>query len=334
MYIEAFTTAKDPRRPETNEDRLVIVPGIAYAVVDGVTDKSGRLYEGRTGGRWAGELIERAVRGIVAREPFMTMPATRIADAVNAQFRAAYRLHRIEDRVRDDPNARFAAQLALVLCDARSYRFVLVGDCGVRLGGDTVHLARHPGDAITGGMRSIVYHAIAEDVGEDQRLLTARAYVLDGMAAFLPSEGAWIDEGAWSALRAQMLAELPGRFPDLPRAAVEEVVATGIKGLARYRNGTAPMAFASLDGTDVPAELLRDFTLPQADVHTIELFSDGYFAIPDGTTVRHWEDAFFRLEQEDPAKVKTVLSTKGSVGGAFTDDRSVLIIRREPSTHA
>jgi hypothetical protein len=38
MLIEAFSEAKDPFAPHTNEDRLVILPGRAYAVIDGVTE--------------------------------------------------------------------------------------------------------------------------------------------------------------------------------------------------------------------------------------------------------------------------------------------------------
>ena len=46
MLIEAFTEAKDPLAPGANEDRFVILPGRAFAVIDGVTDRLGTRYNG------------------------------------------------------------------------------------------------------------------------------------------------------------------------------------------------------------------------------------------------------------------------------------------------
>ena len=45
MQIEAFSEGKHPAAQELNEDALVIIPGRAYAVIDGATDRSGRRYE-------------------------------------------------------------------------------------------------------------------------------------------------------------------------------------------------------------------------------------------------------------------------------------------------
>ena len=44
MHLQAFSAAKDPDRPEANEDRLVVVADRLYAVIDGVTDRTGRRY--------------------------------------------------------------------------------------------------------------------------------------------------------------------------------------------------------------------------------------------------------------------------------------------------
>src|SRR4051794_12821506 len=41
MQIEAFSQGKDPTAPHANEDRFVILPGRAYAVIDGATAKTG-----------------------------------------------------------------------------------------------------------------------------------------------------------------------------------------------------------------------------------------------------------------------------------------------------
>ena len=59
MQIEAFSEAKDPRAPHTNEDRLVILPGRAYAVIDGVTDRLGTRYDGVLSGQYAATVLRR-----------------------------------------------------------------------------------------------------------------------------------------------------------------------------------------------------------------------------------------------------------------------------------
>ena len=68
MHLQAFSAAKDPDRPEANEDRLVVVADRLYAVIDGVTDRTGRRYGDRTGGRLAAETVERALLALAPGE--------------------------------------------------------------------------------------------------------------------------------------------------------------------------------------------------------------------------------------------------------------------------
>ena len=65
MHLQAFSAAKDPDRPEANEDRLVVVPDRLYAVIDGVTDRTGRRYDGcvrLSCGRAMDEAVDAALR--------------------------------------------------------------------------------------------------------------------------------------------------------------------------------------------------------------------------------------------------------------------------------
>ena len=39
--LEAFTVGKRFGQPELNEDSLVVMPDVGYAVIDGVTDRNG-----------------------------------------------------------------------------------------------------------------------------------------------------------------------------------------------------------------------------------------------------------------------------------------------------
>src|SRR6185369_17606476 len=70
MRIEAFSEGKYLDDPDANEDQFLILPGRGYAVIDGVTDISGRVYEGMRTGRIASRVVQRAVAD------FLTDPAS------------------------------------------------------------------------------------------------------------------------------------------------------------------------------------------------------------------------------------------------------------------
>jgi hypothetical protein len=60
MRIEAFTEAKIPADPGSNEDQLLILPGRGHAVIDGVTDRTGHRYDGLLAGQLAGRTVQEA----------------------------------------------------------------------------------------------------------------------------------------------------------------------------------------------------------------------------------------------------------------------------------
>lgn len=88
-----------------------------------------------------------------------------------------------------------------------------------------------------------------------------------------------------------------------------------------------PLGYGAIDGRKVPRKFIKVFTFDLADVKTIEIFSDGYFKLAEKPTIESWEQAFAEVEELDPLKIGEYPSTKGSVGGQFTDDRTILIAR-------
>jgi len=69
MRIEAFSEGKNQDDPDANEDQLLILPGRGYAVIDGVTDITGRVFDGMRTGRLASRIVQRAAA------EFLTDPA-------------------------------------------------------------------------------------------------------------------------------------------------------------------------------------------------------------------------------------------------------------------
>ena len=83
MLIEAFSAARDPADSTTNEDTLVVLPGRAYAVIDGVTDRSGLRYDGMLSGRYAAGLLagelERGFDDAMLRAPMPWRAASSVS---------------------------------------------------------------------------------------------------------------------------------------------------------------------------------------------------------------------------------------------------------------
>jgi hypothetical protein len=93
-------------------------------------------------------------------------------------------------------------------------------------------------------------------------------------------------------------------------------------------NAASPLGYSCLDGFAVPMALVRHVRLPLAEIASVELFSDGYFACADGLGVAAWEAMFDRIEREDPLKIARYRSVKGSgADGRKADDRSYLCVR-------
>lgn len=336
VYIEAFTAGKNPKEPSLSEDALVMHGAAVFAVIDGVTDKVGVRYQGLTPGQWAGRAIARGLCALADADETMDASASDVVARVNQEIRASYRVLGIEDAVAKDPNLRFAAQLAAVFTDGESLRLLVVGDCAIRIDGAGVLTGTNHADAIFARMRADLYGATtAAGVPHARALEVARAYVVEGLAKHHPAGSDAMDEAAWRGFRERMMAALPASFPGLEPEVVCAAADGGLRGMARNRNTVGPLAHGSIDGFDVLEQHLLHRDTSFEEVSTLELYSDGYFGAPARFgRVCHWERHIADVEREDPAKVRSVLSTKGSLPGGYTDDRSILIIRKEAPSDA
>lgn len=87
-------------------------------------------------------------------------------------------------------------------------------------------------------------------------------------------------------------------------------------------NGEDTLGYGTLDGSPVPEKFIRTFSFPLAEVHILELVTDGYFgAFPAEATIEAYEELHVHIETVDPHKIGDFPSTKTS------DDRTVLIAK-------
>lgn len=328
MRIEAFSEGKSLDEPEANEDRFVVLPGRGYAVIDGATDIGGRRYDGHRGGWWGGETAMRAVASFLGSATPRELRAEALVLHVGAEFRALYARLGILDAMRAEPARRFGATLTLAADLGDTFRFVLLGDSGLRINGSDAHVDDTGLDLVTASLRVAAYGVVSAAGGavEDCRRV-GRACAFYGARTLHPDMRPWLDETTLARLHAESFAWSRARLPAAPEADLRALLDAGIDGQARFANNTSsPLCYAVLDGFEVPPALVRVFDRPRAAVRSIELYSDGYFARGATPSLADWEAAADEVERVDPEKIGAYPSVKGSSERMRTDDRTVLIV--------
>ena len=328
MRIEAFSQGKNLDDPSANEDQFLVLPGRGYAVIDGVTDISGQLYDGMRAGSLASGIVQRAVMEFLTDSNERAVEAERMIAHVSGALRAAYARHGILDQARADPACRFGATLTLAADLGSSFRFILIGDSGLRINGGESFIVDSGLDRVTASLRQEAYRLVAEAGGSpDDRARVGRACAFHGGAQLHPEMRPWLDDAKLAVVHRRALEQCGKLLPNVPEADLRKLLDGGIAAQGRFQNNAvSPLSYAVLDGFDVPLSLVQVFDRPRAAIKSIELFTDGYFkpgATPD---LAAWEAAFAEVERADPHKTGCYPSVKGSSARMRTDDRTVVIV--------
>lgn len=105
------------------------------------------------------------------------------------------------------------------------------------------------------------------------------------------------------------------------QGAREHILPDLLAQFAYQNNGEHSLGYGVVDGTTTPDAFVHVDQFLLDDVQTLELFTDGYFALPEKAEIAAWEDVYERVEKEDPYKYKNYKSTKN------TDDRTVIVAK-------
>jgi hypothetical protein len=330
MRIEAFSEGKDPARPEANEDRFVIIPGRAYAVIDGVTDRLGTRYDGMLAGQYGAVLVKETLEETLGRRGGLPDDARALIAPLTAAIAAAYARHGTLEAARRDTNRRFSATLALVLERPDALELLLVGDSGVRLDcARDIRLDKDL-DRVTATTRRIAWAHVAarSDVLETRETLSRRV-AWGGTGQDPVALGGLLDQADLAAIETQTRTAAARAMPHLPTADIIALVRGGIVNAqgGYQNNATSPLGYSCFDGFDVPPALVHHEIVPRAGLACVELYSDGYFRPGDGFGIDAWERAFDAVEREDPSKLGGYASVKGTLGAVKADDRTYLGVR-------
>ncbi|MDX6748486.1 protein phosphatase 2C domain-containing protein [Geminicoccaceae bacterium 1502E] len=329
MHVEAFSEGKDLDRPELNEDQFLILPGRGFAVIDGVTDRTGHCYEGLLAGRMAAGIVQQAVASFLL-DPAERADPARLVRHVTGAIRAAYERFGMLATAEQAPERRFGATLAFCADLGETLRFVLVGDSGLRLNGAETIVNDTGLDLVTASLRQEAWRVVREAGGDGEACAAVgRACAFDGAARLLPDMRPWLDETALASLLARTLERCRQRFPDVAEADLRLLLEGGIRrGQVHFQNNRRSLlSYAVLDGFEVPMELVSVMERAKSEVATVELFTDGYFLPGAQPAVAAWEQAFAEVEATDPEKVDRFPSVKGTMGRIRADDRTVVIVR-------
>jgi serine/threonine protein phosphatase PrpC len=231
-----------------------------FVIADGTTDKSGKKYNGKTGG----EIISK----IIVKECLSTnINGIKLVNHLNNKIKKLYKKLNISKEVQD-AKFRFACGFICVRIIKNKVLITYLGDLGYRINGSEIYQEKKQIDIKNSKARSRYIIKTNDTKGNRNH-----------------------------------------KIPLL------------LKQFEYQNNFKEPLGYGVIDGTDTPTKFVKTFEYELKTIHTIELFSDGYFDIPQEISIKSWEKTFKKVEKEDPDKWKKYKSTKSK------DDRTIAIIQ-------
>lgn len=312
MKISSLTLPKDRSLRVPNDDTVLILPGL-LAVFDGATAPQ-KARPGASSGRIASQAAARAVAGLALAGDLAEMPPAQIFAAISASILAASLCEGMEGKP--------STTMALTVFADDHVRFVSVGDSGIRVNGTQMIRRGKPIDDVSTQNRLAIHAVLSTrhaDPDEAERM--TRAVSFEGHAEAVASGVLTVPESA--RIRDELVARFAGLTdPDALLGFLNE----GIRQQYRFANRTDhPMGFSTLNGDQTSLADILDERRPLAEISSIEIFSDGYFLLPEDVSITAWEEAFAQTEAEDFHKLHRFANVKGSTSREFADDRSVIV---------
>jgi hypothetical protein len=315
MRTEVFNRSKYRDGSAPGDDVPLVIPGAVYGVFDGATDPRGTLVDGMAAGRLAALSVATELATLAIDASAKSMPGKDIIRHVSKAL-----------KTRTDPyNLPIppSTTLAAAIDCGETWRFLLLGDSGVRINQTEVHRCEKIIDRVSTVARVAVFQSLlSKDADTDRVEMAARNCI------FLGFENA-VAAGLMSRVGADKVIEetLEETQLDSISDLIAEFLQGGIQTQHRFGNATGNMlCFDTLNGAMPHLGELSEFERKKTDVTSIELFTDGYACLPDRATAQAWEGAFQAVEEQDFHKTGQFATVKGSTSTEFFDDRTVVIL--------
>ncbi len=312
MFIESFSHPKLRDFSKPSDDTILLSPGIA-GVFDGATDARGRMINNLSPGRLASETVAKQCAKLFSDYANRDLPALELMRHLSVSLEKASKA--------STSGGKPTTTLALALYDDEVFRFIINGDSGIRVNGTDVFQQCKEIDTVSATARVLLYHMRAVQYeNTDEHEIDTRKLIFLGFKECLAN-------GLVTRSQAeQVVSETQRKCVDLaPASEIEEFLMGGIQNQYLFGNCIdKALGFSTLNGSDPLMRDVLDVTIPIQEVHSVEVFSDGYFQLPEEATVHSWENSFRTSEEADYHKIKAFPNVKGSTSREFSDDRSVI----------
>lgn len=307
MKISSLSFPKYRHSRKTGDDTSLILPGL-LAVFDGASSETVNA-SGESPGKAASVAAANAIAAMVLNAQFFDASAEEICDQVQQHIAL------LRGRFSDEGNP--VTTMAAVGFDGGMARIFVVGDSGVRINGTQVfrHLKRV--DDVWTNARVHVFRILSgkhDDLDLVETL--SRRCTFSGLHYAESQKILTADEID------QVLTET---LKLVPVDGAEMLLRYGIKKQHEFANDADhPLGYSLLNDRKTSMTDVIDVSMKLDEITSAEIFSDGYFSIPTGTSIEDWENEFDAVEHSDPNKVGEFSSVKGSTATEFSDDRTVI----------
>jgi hypothetical protein len=318
MQISCFNHSKYRSFEAPGEDVLLVLPGL-YALFDGATDPTKTMLDGVTSGRFAALTCAEAVSRLWVDQKLAH--DDQLLHQVNDQLELVLLRKIVEGQLQADGKPP-STTMVLAWDIGDELLFFLLGDSGVRLNGQEEIILRKQVDTVSTLTRLTLFRLLQEQgLDGDELEYQAREVVYYGL------DKATEQRVLTGAQRQNLLESIKKNFPKTAREGMD-FLQQGVVSQHHFANqGELPLGYAALNGKSLAGEGMLCFSRPKSAVQSLELFTDGYFSLPNEVTVASWEEEFERVEAADPSKIESCPAIKGSTSTEFSDDRSVLIVQ-------
>ena len=315
MRLELFNRSKFRDGSAPGDDVPLALPGVIYGVFDGVTDPLGTVVDGVAAGRLAAMTVASEMTAIALDPACRDMAGAEIVDRLSAVLKA-----------RTDPLGLAippSTTLAVAMDCGATWRFLMLGDSGIRLNGTEVHHHEKLIDQVSTVARVAVFNELSSKNSDlDQVEMRTRRAIFLGFDTAI-SEGVLTSALALAFIHDAVSATGLHAF----QSEVSGFLMSGIQKQYQFGNAVGhPLCFDTMNGTEPKLGELRDFERAAKDISSIEIFTDGYPSLPAEASVAAWEKAFHAAEEADFHKTGKFATVKGSTSSEFYDDRSVVVL--------
>ena len=274
---------------------------------------------------------------VINNEPAGLVASRNVAEICTAYFLNAENRYLSKSEIMTELSAKFSSRLdkvdfkvrpsttvAIILDNGDDYRLLILGDTKIRVNANQVFETNKRIDDVSTCARVMVYEVLAKKIANPDAVeALARRTIFAGLKTAI-AENIVTESQANDIVKETIAKTNFGATPE----AISEFLMGGIQVQQGYSNNIKhPLGFTSMNGDMPILDEILDHKISKSSVTSLEIFTDGYFALPVEPSVKAWEDMHRDVEREDFSKTKQFATVKGSTSDEFSDDRTVLIYR-------